>query len=83
MAKAGSQLQFHVGGTQLYPTKLWHIGMDMSNVLKRDWHDYELIAKDAQRTGNYLVAKFNQWILFSSISGIVSKEFVSEGGKNI
>ncbi|KAK2164939.1 hypothetical protein LSH36_57g04092 [Paralvinella palmiformis] len=51
LAKAGSQLQFHVGGTQLYPTKLWHIGMDMSNVLKRDWHDYELIAKDAQRTG--------------------------------
>ena len=32
--------------------KQWHVGMDMSAVKSKDWHNYQEIAEDAQRTGN-------------------------------
>ena len=30
----------------------WHVGMDMADVEHKDWHNYQMIAEETQRTGN-------------------------------
>ena len=32
--------------------KQWHVGMDMAYVEHKDWHNYQMMAEETQRTGN-------------------------------